>query len=148
MIPRTSFCRCKDTATSFHLGRFPLTLLFWNSDLKGEKGLNRRHCVVLEVLYYEWGSEKMWMSLQHSQSCWTKIGPFENATVRDQQRTYNESVYLLWSYLKVCLDYKTINNWLLLWVRLKLPGNFKNPLYVQICKTTTSFFSHLRMNCK
>lgn len=113
------------------------------------KGLNRRHSVILEMLYYHWISEEMWMCLQGSQSCWTKRGPFENATVRYEQRTYNKSVFLFWSYWKVCLDYKTISNCHLLWVRLKLPGNHKNPLCVQIHSTialVVFFFLSLKNN--
>lgn len=137
MISRPSFCGCKDTATCFDLEKFTLTLFFCNSNLKEEKGLKRSHSAILEMLYYDWRWEETWMWLQCSWSCWTKIGPFENATVRKQQKTYNKSVFFFRSYLKVCSDYKTISNCLLLWIRLKLPGNYKNPLYVQIRSTTS-----------
>lgn len=53
---------------------------FCNCNLKSKKGLNRRHPIILEMLYHDWRSEEMWMSLQCSRSCWREAGLFESDT--------------------------------------------------------------------
>lgn len=137
MISRPLFCGCKDIATAFDLEKFTLTLLFCDSDLKGKKGLNRRHSVILEMLFYDWRSEWVPSVLGAAEQKQVLL----KMIVRKQQRKWNKSVFLFWSYLMVCSNYKTISNFLVLWIKLELPRNYKNPLSFQICSTTCLLFS-------